>query len=202
MAHATLRAMPFEKLQRFPVGKVALPTANAVLKVVWIAALFQHHFIIICFQDSRIAAAEMAGYLTANAANIGKHTHARATAGDGEGVRVAAVVCLTEGHNTQVANCYFLPRFEGNCLMGGHPQAGAAAVCGVRDIHRNHPLLEQARQAAHMIRMLVGDEDCPDAAHVQSGRPHAALRFPAREASVYEDGLRFVANVVAVAVGA
>jgi hypothetical protein len=76
--------------------------------MIWIAALLEQIFVVVCFQEGRVALTEVMNEVLACMTVVCKHPHRHIISGYDETVWIAGVVRLGEGGNGDVTNYHRL----------------------------------------------------------------------------------------------
>src|SRR5215203_3162169 len=90
---------------------MAFVSMNAVFQILWVASFIQHFLIIIGFQKSRVAPAEMADYMLARKAYICKNANIDVLKGYYKAVRICSIMKFWKSSDRKAA--------DGNRLISG-----------------------------------------------------------------------------------
>ena len=136
---------------------MAVAAPDAPFEVIRVAALVQHFIIIIRFQKSRMAFAEMFGHILAGCADIRKYTHPDIIKRDRKAAWIGGIMIFRESRYQQVPDSY--RTINGKRADPGFVKGQPAALQrGRRNIHRQLVLFCQDGDAADMIGMLMRNE--------------------------------------------
>jgi hypothetical protein len=180
---------------------MATVAADALSEVVGVLSVFQHFVVIICFEESGIALAEVPYYMGAWGADIGEYAYPYSIAIDDKAVRVYGIVQFLESRNRKAAEGYRHTCIEAVYQVRGWLCAAVAESC-CRDEDGYVVAATKYFHAVDMVGMLVGDEDGAYFVHLQAEAAHTFFGFLTRYARIYEDSFGVVADVVAITIAA
>ena len=195
------RPVRAEKFQRLRIREVPVPAADAVLQEVGITPLFQHHFIVIGFQEGGMALFEVVDELIAGYADVSKDPDVNPVGAHHETMRLDRVVKFREGGDLQIPDRHRLKGGEPAHQRFVNVQSSVLHGAG-GDVDRQLMFADHHGNAPDMINMFMRYKNGAHLAHTQPQPGHALLRFPARNARVHQDGVRIVADIITVSVAA
>src|SRR5690606_21187704 len=173
--------------------------ANAPLQVKRISSRCQHLSVIVCFQKNGMAAIEMFDYMLAGSSNIGKNSDTNFILLYNRSLRIVGSMIFRKRQ--------YLRRPTGDRLKGSkrHIERIVIVQMGLTDsargaIYRQLVLLRQYPHTPDMVTMLVRDEKGFYFFHRKPQSIHAPLCFTTTNASIYQNGFIFIANIEAVAI--
>lgn len=148
------------------VAQMAGVTAHALFQRVGIASVFQHHVVVVGFDDQIVGLGDVVGHLFADETEVGGNDERFAFVGEGVAHAVGGVVADGERLYGEVANgdvfaffVVFLARreFFGNAVVA--IDADVHFACG---IDGDVVFFAQHTHRADVVGVVVGDENAPN----------------------------------------
>ena len=104
----------FEKFKGLPVRQMPHTSTDPVFQVIRIPAVFQHLLIIIRFQESRMALAELIDHVFAGNAEICKYDNGYRISSHDKTMRIAGIMKFRERRYGKITNRNRLMLLKGN----------------------------------------------------------------------------------------
>lgn len=148
------------------VAQMAGVTAHALFQRVGITSVFQHHVVVVGFDDQIVGFGDVVGHLFADETEVGGNDERFAFVGEGVAHAVGGVVADGERLYGEVANgdvfAFFVVfsarrEFFGNAIVA--VDAGVYFACG---IDGNVVFFAQHAHRADVVGVVVGDEYAPN----------------------------------------
>ena len=162
-----------------------------------IPAFFQHNFIIICFQKSCVALAEILNHMIAGGTNIGEYADGYSPISYGKTMRLLRIVQFGKCLNRKIADLHRDISFEWHDKIMIHLQA-TVFMCSSSNINRYLVFPGNYFHAPRMICMFVRNKNCPYFIEGQSWTCNPFLRFATGDTGVYEHSLTVIAHIIAI----
>ena len=183
------------------VGEMAAAADDTVLQFLRVAAIAEHFLVVVSFEESHVALAEVGVELLAVGPDISHDADIDASDFDAEAAWVLDVVRFCESMNLEIAD---------RERVAGLEELDTAAFGTVFNLetlecstaHEGRHLISVAEplDAVDMVRMLVTNEDSTDFADVQATAAHSLKELAETDTYIDDNSLVPILNVIGVAI--